>query len=193
VHPSFPATTVPELIAYAKANPGKINMASTGTGNLSHLSGELFKMMTGTDMLHVPYRGAPAAEADLLSGRVQLMFDTIPAAIVYVRDGRLRALAVSTATRLEVLPDIPTVGESVPGFEISGAVGIGAPKDTPVEVIDKLNKDINAVLAEPQLTSRFSDLGATVQSGSPADFGRFIAVGTEKWAKVIAFANITAE
>jgi tripartite-type tricarboxylate transporter receptor subunit TctC len=121
------------------------------------------------------------------------MFDTIPAAIVYVRDGRLRALAVSTATRLEVLPDIPTVGESVPGFEISGAVGIGAPKDTPVEVIDKLNKDINAVLAEPQLTSRFSDLGATVQSGSPADFGRFIAVGTEKWAKVIAFANITAE
>jgi len=193
VNPSVPAKTVPEFIAYAKANPGKINMASTGTGNLSHLSLELFKMMAGVDLVHVPYRGAGPAQTDLFSGRVDGMFDTIPALIDPVRTGRLRGLAVTTAKRLAVLPDLPTVGDFVPGFEVNGLVGIGAPKNTPADVVDVLNRQINAAVADPQLQARFADLGALVRTGSPAEFGAFLAEETEKWGKVIRTDNIKAE
>jgi tripartite-type tricarboxylate transporter receptor subunit TctC len=191
--PSLPVKTVAEFIAYAKANPGKINMASTGSGNLSHLSIELFKIMAGVDIVHVPYRGAGPAQADLIGGRVEGMFDTIPALIAQVRAGRLRALAVTTAQRLAVLPDTPTVGDTVPGFEVNGLIGVGAPKGTPAEIVDRLNMDINAVLADPQLQARFADLGANVRTGSPAEFGTFLAAETEKWGKVTQTANIKAE
>jgi tripartite-type tricarboxylate transporter receptor subunit TctC len=193
VIPSLPVKTVAEFIAYAKANPGKINMASTGSGNLSHLSIELFKIMAGVDIVHVPYRGAGPAQTDLIGGRVEGMFDTIPALIAPVRAGRLRALAVPTAQRLAVLPDTPTVGETVPGFEVNGLVGVGAPKGTPAEIVDRLNMDINAVVADPQLQARFADLGANVRTGSPAEFGTFLAAEAEKWGKVIRTANIKAE
>jgi tripartite-type tricarboxylate transporter receptor subunit TctC len=193
VNPLFPAKTVPEFIAYAKANPGKINMASTGTGNLTHVAGELFKMMAGVDMLHVPYRGEAPAQTDLLSGRVQVMFDPIPSSIGYVRTDKLRALAVASATRSEVLPDLPTVGDFVPGYEVSGVTGIGAPKSTPAAIIDKLNKEINAGLADAAMKARFADLGTTVVASLPADFGKLIAEETEKWAKVIKFAGIKPE
>jgi tripartite-type tricarboxylate transporter receptor subunit TctC len=193
VIPSLPVKTVAEFIAYAKANPGKINMASTGSGNLSHLSMELFKIMAGVDIVHVPYRGAGPAQTDLIGGRVEGMFDTIPALIAHVRAGRLRALAVTTAQRLAVLPDTPTVGDTVPGFEVNGLVGVGAPKAIPAEIVDKLNMEINAVVADPQLQARFADLGANVQTGSPAEFGKFLAAETEKWGKVIRTANIKAE
>ena len=193
VNPSCPAKTVPEFIAYAKANPGKLNMASAGIGTAQHVAGELFKMMTGVDMLHVPYRGGAPALTDLIGGQVQVMFDTMPASIEHIRAGKLRALAVTTATRLEVLPDIPTVGDFVPGYEASGWHGIGAPRNTPAEIVDRLNKEINAGLADPKIKARLADLGGTVLAGSPADFGKLIADETEKWAKVIRAANIKAE
>ena len=165
VNPSVPAKTVPEFIAYAKANPGKINMASAGNGTAPHVAGELFKMMTGVDMVHVPYRGAAPALTDLLGGQVQVMFDTMPSSIEYIRAGKLRALAVTTATRSEALPDVPTVGDFVPGYEASAWFGVGAPKNTPAEIVDKLNKEINAGLADPKMKARLADLGGTVLAG----------------------------
>jgi tripartite-type tricarboxylate transporter receptor subunit TctC len=193
VNPSVPAKTVPEFIYYAKANPGKINMASVGTGTGTHIAGELFKMMTGVDMTHVPYRGAAPALTDLLGGRMQVMFDNMGSSIEQIRDGRIRALAVTTATRSGALPDIPTVGEFVPGYEASGWIGVGAPKRTPAEIVEKLNKEINAGLANPAIKARLADLGAEPMSMTPTDFGKFIAAETGKWAKVIKFANIKAE
>ncbi len=193
VNPSVPARTVPEFIAYAKANPGKINFASVGNGTTPHVGGELFKMMTGVNMVHVPYRGSPPALTDLIAGQVQMSFVAMVASIEYVRAGSLRALAVTTATRSEALPDMPTVGEFVPGFEASIWFGIGAPKNTPTEIVDRLNKEINAGLADPTIKARLTDLGGTALTGSPSDFGKLITDETEKWAKVIRAANIKAE
>jgi len=190
VNPALPVKTVPEFIAYARANPGKINMGSGGNGTTPHVSGELFKMMTGVDIVHVPYRGGGPALTDLLSGQVQLMFPGTAASIAYIRAGTLRPLAVTTATRSDVLPDIPTVGDFVPGYESSLMDGVGAPKNTPPEIIDRLNKEINAGLVDPKLKARIADLGGTVLPGSPADYGKLIADETEKWAKVIRFAGI---
>jgi tripartite-type tricarboxylate transporter receptor subunit TctC len=190
MNPSVPAKTVPEFIAYAKANPRKLNMASPGNGTLNHVSGELFKMMAGVDMVHVPYRSGGPALTDLIAGQVQVMFPATVSSIEYIRDGRLRALAVTTATRSELLPDIPTVDQFVPGYEASGWFGLGAPKAMPAEIVDKLNKEINAGLADPKVKARLADLGGTPLAGSPADFGKFIAAETEKWAKVIRAANI---
>jgi tripartite-type tricarboxylate transporter receptor subunit TctC len=190
VNPSVPANTVPEFIAYAKANPGKINMASGGIGTTPHVAGELFKMMTGVSMVHVPYRGAGPAITDLLGGQVQVLFDN---PIGHIRAGRLRALGVTTATRVGVLPDIPTVGESVPGYEASSWFGVGAPKDTSTEIVDTLNREINAALADTTFKARLADQGGTVLSGSPADFGKHVAAETEKWGKVIRAANIKPE
>jgi len=193
VNPSIPAKTVPEFIAYAKANTGMINFASGGIGTSIHLSGELFKMMTGIDMQHVPYRGNGPALTDLLCGQVQIMFDTMPAAIGYVRAGQLRALAVTTAMRSEALPDVPTVGEYVPGYEASSLYGLAAPGSTPAEIVDRLNREINAALADPMMKSRLADLGGILIAGSPADFGKLIAVETEKWGKVIRTGNIKSQ
>ena len=193
VTPSFPAKTVPEFIAHAKANRGKVSFASAGNGSVAHVTGELFKMMTGVNMLHVPYRGAALALTDLIGGQVDLMFDNMPSSIEYIRAGRLRPLAVSTTTRLESLPDIPTVGDFVPGFETSAWGGIGAPKDTPGEIIDKLNREINAALADPKINARLADLGGLVLPLSPAEYGRRIAEETEKWGKVIKFAGARAD
>ena len=193
VLPSFPAKTVPEFIAYAKANPGKINMASSGTGNLSHVSGELFKMMTGVEMLHVPYRGAGPALNDLLGGQMQVMFDAMPSSIAHIRAGKLHPLAVTTAMRWEGLPDIPTVGDFVAGYETSVWSGIGTPRNTPTEFVDRLNKEINAGLADSKIKARLLDLGGMVLAGSPADFGKLIADETEKWGKVVKFAGIKPE
>jgi tripartite-type tricarboxylate transporter receptor subunit TctC len=193
VNQAFPAKSVPEFIAYAKANPGKINMASAGTGTGLHVAGELFKMMAGVDMIHVPYRSAGPAVADLIGGQVQVMFDAIPASIEHLKAGRLRALGVTGATRLEVLPDIPAVGDFVPGYEASGVNGIGAPKNTPPEIVDRLNKEINAAIADAKMKARLADLGLTVLPGSPTDFGKLIAEETDKWAKVIKFAGIKPE
>jgi tripartite-type tricarboxylate transporter receptor subunit TctC len=193
VHPSVPAKSVPELIAYAKANPGKINIASGPIGGPAHVAAELFKMMTGTDMLLVSYRGGGPALTDLLGGQVQVMFPTTAASIEYIRAGRLRALAVTAATRSDALPDIPTVGEFVPGFEASFWTGIGAPKATPAEIVDKLNKEINAGLADPKIKARLADLGGDVLVLSPADFGKYIADETEKWGNVIRALNIKAD
>ena len=192
VNPSVPAKTVPEFIAYAKANPGKVNMASAGNGTAPHVAGELFKMMTGVNMVHVPYRGDAPALTDLLGGQVQVDVPHPVSSIEYIRAGKLRALAVTTATRSEALPDIPTVGEFVPGYEASAWYGLGAPKNTPAEIVDKLNKEINAALADPKIKARLADLGGTVLAGSPADFGKLIADETEKWGKVIRAANIKA-
>src|SRR5215813_2517099 len=189
VHPSFPAKSVPELIAYAKSNPGKINMASAGVGSTQHVYGELFKMMTDVDMFHVPYRGAAPAMTDLLGGQVQVMFDTLATSIEHIRSDKLRALAVTSATRLDVLPGIPTVGDFVPGYEATGWQGVGAPRSTPAAVIEKLNREINAVLADPKMKARIVDFGYTVFASSPANFGTFIAAYTEKWAKVIKFSG----
>ena len=191
VNPSFPAKTVPEFIAYAKANPGRINMASAGNGSVPHVAGELFKMMTGVEMLHVPYRGSHFS--DLLGGQVQVVFTPLPAAIGYIRAGTLRALAVTTARRSDALPDIPTVGDFVPGYEASSFYGVGAPKNTPVEIINKLNAVINAGLADPSMKARLAELGGTMFAGSPADFETLIANETEKWGKVIRAANIKPE
>jgi tripartite-type tricarboxylate transporter receptor subunit TctC len=193
VNPSVPAKTVPEFIAYAKANPGKLTMASAGNGTPSHVSGELFKMMAGVDMVHVPYRSAGSALTDLLGGQVQITFPTTVSSIEYIRAGRLRALAVTTATRLEALPDIPTVAEFVPGYEASGWYGIGAPKNTPTEIVDKLNNEINVALADPNMKVRLADLGGTVLALSPGDFGRLIAEETNKWGKVTRAANVKAD
>jgi tripartite-type tricarboxylate transporter receptor subunit TctC len=193
VHPSVPAKTVPEFIAHAKANPGRLNMASPGIGTGPHVAGELFKMMAGVDMVHVLYRGGGPALADLLGGQVQLMFPGTAASIEYVRAGSLRALAVTTATRSEALPDMPTVGEFVPGYEASSVFGLGAPKNTPTDIIDKLSNEISAGLADPKLKARLADLGGTVLALSPADFGKLIADETEKWGKVIRFAGIKPE
>jgi tripartite-type tricarboxylate transporter receptor subunit TctC len=193
VNPSFPPKAVSEFIAYAKANPGKINMASGGNGTAGHLSGELFKMMAGVNMVHVPYRGEGPALTDTLGGQVQVMFGTMPATIEYIRAGKLRPLAVTSASRSEVLPDLPTVGEFVPGYEAIGWQGIGAPRNTPAEIIDTLNKEINAALADPNMKARLADLGGTVLANSPADFGKFIADETEKWGKVIRAAKIKVE
>ncbi len=193
VNPSFPAKTVSEFSAYARANSGKVNLASGGNGTAGHLSGELFKMMAGIDMVHVPYRGEAPALTDMLGGQVQAMFGTMPASIEYVRAGKLRPLAVTSARRSELLPDLPTVGDFVPGYETSAWQGIGAPKNTPAEIINKLNKEINAGLADPKIKTRVADMGGTVLAGSPADFGKLIADETEKWGKVIRAANIKAE
>ena len=193
VHPSMPAKTVPEFIAYAKAHPRKINMASAGTGSPPHVCGELFKMMAGVDLLHLPYRGGGPALTDLLGGQVQVYFATTVASIEYIRTGRLRALAVTTATRSDALPDIPTVAEFVPGYEASSWYGVGAPKATPAEIVEKLNKEINAGLADAQLKARLADLGGDVLALSPADFGKLIADETEKWGNVIRALNIKAD
>jgi tripartite-type tricarboxylate transporter receptor subunit TctC len=193
VNPSVPARTVPEFIAYAKANPGKINMASQGVGSTGHVSGELFKMMAGVNLVHVPYRGAGPALIDLLGGQVQVMFPATVSSIEYIRAGRLRALAVTAATRNDGLPDIPTVGQFVPGYEASNWYGIGVPTGTPAEIIGNLNKEINAGLADAKMKARLADLGETPFPGSPADFGQLIAEETEKWRKVIRAANIKAE
>jgi tripartite-type tricarboxylate transporter receptor subunit TctC len=193
VHPSVSAKTVPELIAYAKANPRKLNMASGGVGGPSHVWGELFKMMAGIDMLHVPYRGAAPAMTDLISGQVQVMFGSMPASIAYIKADTLRALAVTTAKRSEALPDLPTVGEFVPGYEASQWYGLGVAKNAPTEIIDRLNKEINVALADPNMKARLADLGGTALAGSPADFGKLIADETEKWAKVIKSVGIKAE
>ena len=193
VHPSFPAKTVPEFITYAKANPGKLNMASAGNGTGPHVAGELFKMMAGVDMVHVPYRGSPPALTDLLGGQVQVMFSPLSSSIEYVRSGKLRALAVTTATRSMALPDLPTVGDFVPGYEASGWFGVGAPRKTPGEIVDRLNNEINAGLADSKLQARLADLGSMVFVGSPFDFGKHIAEETEKWAKVIRAAHLRAD
>jgi tripartite-type tricarboxylate transporter receptor subunit TctC len=193
VNPSFPAKTVPEFIAHAKANPGKINMASAGPGSAPHLYTELFKMMTGVDVVQVHYRGSGPALPDLIAGQVHAMFDPIASSIAHIRVGKLRPLAVTTATRLEVLPDVPTVGDFVPGYEASGWYGIATPKNTPPQIVDRLNTEINAALADPKMKARFADLGGTVLPGSPADFGRLLAKETEKWGKVIRAANIKAD
>jgi tripartite-type tricarboxylate transporter receptor subunit TctC len=193
VHPSVPAKTVAEFIAYAKARPGKINMGSGGIGTTLHVSGELFKMMTGVDMLHVPYRGAGPMLTDLLGGQVQVGFDPMPSSIGYVKAGQLRPLAVTTATRSEALPELPTVGDFVPGYEASTWYGVGAPKNTPAEIIERLNKEINAGLADPKLKARLSDLGGMMLTGSAAEFGAFIVEETEKWAKVVKFSGAKAE
>jgi tripartite-type tricarboxylate transporter receptor subunit TctC len=193
VNPSLPAKTFLEFLAYAKANPAKVNMASSGSGTPSHIAGELFKMMAGVNMLHVPYRGDVPAITDLLGGQVQVYFGTLSGSIEYIRTGKLRALAVTTATRSEMLPDVPTVGESVPGYEASTWSGVGAPKGTPIEIVDKLNNEINAALANPKFKARLADLGVTTLALTPADFGKLIADETEKWGKVIRSANIKAE
>jgi len=193
VNPSVPATTVPEFIAYAKANPGKLNFASAGNGTNVHLTGELFKMKTGVNVVHVPYRGSAPALTDMIGGQVQLMFDNLPSSIEYVRTGKLRALAVTTATRSPALPDIPTVGDFVPGFEASVWQGVGAPKNTPPEIVEKLNKEINAALADPKMKAQLANLGSTVLALSPAELGTLIAEETEKWGQVIRAANIKPE
>jgi tripartite-type tricarboxylate transporter receptor subunit TctC len=189
VNPSLPAKTIPEFIAYAKANPGKVNMGSGGNGAPDHMSGELFKALAGVAILHVPYRGVAPAISDLLGGQVQVIFGTMPAVIALVKSGKLRALGVTTATRSDELPDVPSIGELVPGYEASQWYGIGAPKSTPAEVIERLNRETNAVLAEPKMKARLAELGAAVLSGSPADFGKLIVDETAKWAKVVKISG----
>jgi tripartite-type tricarboxylate transporter receptor subunit TctC len=193
VNPAVPAKTLPEFIAYAKANPGKINMASGGIGAASHIAGELFKMMAGVDMVHVPYRGSPPALTDLLGGQVQAYFSLLPPALEHVRAGKLRALALTSATRSQMLADLPAIAEFVPGYEASSVWGLGAPKDTPAAVIEKLNREVNAVLAEPKINETLLSLGGTVLAGSPAEFGKLMADETQKWSKVIRAAGIKAE
>jgi len=193
VNPAVPAKTVPEFIAYAKANPGKINMASAGNGTSPHVAGELFKMMAGVNLVHVPYRGSAPALTDLLGGQVQVTFDPVPASIEFLRAGKLRALAVTTATRSEALPDVPTIADFIPGYEASNWWGVCAPKNTPADIVDKLNKEINAGLADPKIRARLADLGGNPLRGSPADFGKLIIEETEKWGKVVKFAGIKPE
>jgi tripartite-type tricarboxylate transporter receptor subunit TctC len=193
VNPSVPAKTVPEFIAYANTNPGKLNMASPGSGSTPHVFGELFKMMTGVNMVHAPYRSVAAGMTDMLSGQVQVIFGTSASTLEYIRAGTLRALAVTTATRSQTLPDLPAIAESVPGYEASGWFGVGAPRNTPAEIVDKLNREINACLADPKLQARIADLGGVALTGSPSDFGRLIAEETDKWAKVVRFSGAKAE
>jgi tripartite-type tricarboxylate transporter receptor subunit TctC len=192
VNPSVPARTIPELIAHAKANPGKINLASSGVGSVSHLAGELFKAMTGVTMVHVPYRGSPPALADMIGGQVQAMVDAVPASLAHIRAGALRALGVTTAARSHVLPDVPAVGESVAGYEASVWIGIGAPRNTPAAVIERLNREINAGLAEARIKAQYAELGNAVMPMAPDEYGALLAAETEKWAKVIRAANIKA-
>ena len=189
VNPSLPIKTIPELIAYAKANPGKLNMASSGNGSTIHMSGELFKMLTSINMVHVPYRGGAPALTDLMGGQVQVMFDNVPTSAEHIKAGKLRGLAVTSAARSEVLPDLPTVADFLPGYEASAWYGLGAPKGTPDEVIDKVNKAMNAVLADPKAQARFKELGASLLPGSAADFGKLLAEETEKWGKVVKFSG----
>ena len=189
VNPSFEAKTVPAFIAYAKANPGKISMASVGNGSVSHVAGELFKMMAGVDMVHVPYRGSGPALTDLIGGRVQVLFTTTSASMPFIKSGQVRALGVGTATKVEALPDLPMVNEFVPGFEASNFYGVGAPRATPTDIIDRLNKEIGAILAEPRMKARLAELGATTLPLSPADFHKLVADETEKWAKVVKFSG----
>jgi len=193
IHPSVQAKTLPEFIAYAKANPGKINMGSAGNGSSSHMAGELFKMMAGVNLVHVPYRGQGPAMTDLLGGQLQVIFATTPGTTEYVRIGKLNALAVTTAQRAEALPDVPTVAEFVPGYESSQWYGIGAPKGTPAEIVDRLNREVNAALVDPKMKMRLADLGGTVLPGSPADFAKLIVGEIEKWGKVVKFAGVRAE
>jgi tripartite-type tricarboxylate transporter receptor subunit TctC len=193
VNPSVPVKSVEEFIAYAKANPNKINFASSGNGSTIHMCGELFKMMTGVSMVHVPYRGAGPALTDLISGQMQLMFDNMPSSVAFIRDGKLRPLAVTTASRWDGLPDVPTVAEFVPGFEASAWFGVSAPRKAPVEIVEMLNKEINSILADPKTKERLIDLGGTVLAGSAADFGKLIAEDTEKWGKVVRATNIKVE
>jgi len=193
VNPSFSAKTVPEFVGFAKANPGKITMASSGIGSAQHVAGELFKFMTGVEMVHVPYRGSTPALTDLLAGQVQVMFDVTPSSIPLVKAGRLRPLAVTTATRLETLPEVPVLGDFVPGYEASAWLGFGVPTGTPAAIVDMLNREVNAGLADIAIKKRFADLGAVVLPGTPADFAKLIATDTEKWAKVIKFADIKPE
>ncbi len=193
IHPSVPAKTLPEFIAYAKANPGKINMGSAGNGSSSHMAGELFKMMAGVNLVHVPYRGQGPAMTDLLGGQLQVIFATTPGTTEYVRIGKLNALAVTTAQRAEALPDVPTVAEFVPGYESSQWYGIGTPKGTPAEIVDKLNREVNAALVDSKMKARLADLGGTVLPGPPADFTKLIAGEIEKWGRVVKFAGIRAE
>jgi len=192
-HPSVPAKTLPEFIAYAKANPGKLSYGSGGIGGITHITPELFKMMAGVNMVHVPYRGVAPALTDLLGGQLQVVFVNVAPSIEYIRAGKLRALAITTTTRSDALPDIPTVGEFVPGYEASTLFGLGAPKNTPTEIIDKLNRQINAALADPKVKARLADMDGTVLAGSPADFGKLIAEEIEKWGRVIRAANIRPE
>jgi tripartite-type tricarboxylate transporter receptor subunit TctC len=192
VNPAVPAKTVPEFIAYAKANPGKVNFASGGVGSSTHVSGELFKLMTGVNMVHIPYRGTAPAVSDLIAGQVQVMFDNLPGSIEYARAGMTRALAVTTTARSEALPDLPTVADSVPGYEVSAWFGLAAPKNTPNEVIVRLNEEINAAFANAKMKGRLTDLGAMALAGSPADFGKLISDETEKWGKVVRSANISS-
>jgi tripartite-type tricarboxylate transporter receptor subunit TctC len=193
VNPAFAAKAVSELIAYAKANPGKINLGSSGTGNLSHLCGELFRMTTGIEVVHVPYRGTPAGHSALLAGDVHMMFDAIGSAVPQIQAGALRALGVTATTRLRVLPDIPPIGDVVPGFAVTGWLGIGVPKSTPAEIVERLNREVNAALADPLVKTRMADLGSEPLPGPVADFAKLIADDTEKWAKVVKFAGIKAE
>jgi tripartite-type tricarboxylate transporter receptor subunit TctC len=189
VNPAVPAKTVAEFIAYAKANKGKVNMASSGNGTSIHVSGELFKMMTGVDMLHVPYRGSAPALTDLMGGQVQVLFDNMPSSVEYIKAGKLRPLAVTTAMRSEALPGVPTVAETVPGYEASAWFGLGVPKGTPAEIVDKLNAAVNAGLADPKLKARLTDLGGSMLAGTPAEFGKVVVEETEKWAKVVKFSG----
>jgi tripartite-type tricarboxylate transporter receptor subunit TctC len=193
IHPSVPATTLPEFIAYAKANPGKINMGSAGNGSSSHVAGELFKMLAGVNLVHVPYRGQGPAMTDLLGGQLQVIFATTPGTTEFIQTGKLRALAVTTAVRAEALPDVPPVADFVPGYESSQWYGFGAPKNTPPDIIEQLNKAVNAALVDPKMKARLADFGGTVLPGSPADFGKLIAAETEKWGKVVKFAGIKAD
>jgi tripartite-type tricarboxylate transporter receptor subunit TctC len=193
VNPSFPAKTIPDFIAHAKANPGKINLASSGTGNLTHLCGELFRMMTGIDAVHVPYRGTPAAHSALMAGDVHAMFDAVGSALPHIQSGALRALGVTGKARLRVLPDIPLIGDAIPGYTVTGYLGIGVPKGTPTEIVDRLNREVNAALADPTVKARMAELGSEISAGSPADFAKLIAEETEKWAKVVKFAGLKAE
>jgi tripartite-type tricarboxylate transporter receptor subunit TctC len=193
VNPAVPAKTVPEFIAYAKANPGKINYASSGNGSTIHMSAELFKMMVGADLVHVPYRGSAPALTDMLGGQVQVMFDNLPTSLEHIRAGKLRPLAITSATRSELIPDVPTLADFVPGYESSAWYGVGAPKGTPAEIIDKLNKEINATLADPKAKARIAEMGATLITGSPADFGKLVADETEKWGKVVKFSGARAD
>jgi len=193
VNASLPVKTVPDFVAYAKANAGKMNMASAGIGSPQHVAGELFKMMAGVDLQHVPYRGVAPALTDLIAGQVQVMFDTLNSSIEYIRAGKVRAVAVTTARRSGALPDVPTIGESVPGYDVVGWSGIGAPRGTPAEIVDTLNREINAGLASPKLKERFADLGVTVMPLSPADFAALIAEDAAKWSKVIKFAGLRAD
>jgi tripartite-type tricarboxylate transporter receptor subunit TctC len=193
IHPSVPATTVPEFIAYAKANPGKINMGSAGNASSSHMAGELFKMLAGVNLVHVPYRGQGPAMTDLLGGQLQVIFATTPGTTEFVRSGKLRALGVTTASRTELLPEVPPIADFVPGYEMSQWYGIAAPKGTPAEIIDKLNREINAAFADPRMKARLADVGGTVLPGTPDEFAKFVAAELEKWAKVVKFAGLKAD